>query len=89
MSKQVTLNRFVISAKTVSRATSKLEKNERSKLTAVIVKLEPVNYGRCCLCGRRGMLPCCLEYFNGEGCLVMWGDVCEECAAKTMEECLK
>ena len=51
------------------------------ELRAIIVKLEPVTYGRCSLCNRWAMLHFCLEYFDSKGDLVMWGEVCQNCAA--------
>lgn len=61
------------------------ESDEEPNLTVVILKLEPAAYGRCSLCHKRSLLPFCLEYLNGEGEMVLWGDVCQECAETTTE----
>lgn len=80
------LTGFQVEANVLNKdVSSVLEKAGAPKLTAVIVELETATYERCCLCNRKRMLRFCLEYFDSEGELVMWGDVCEECAAKTVE----
>lgn len=62
--------------------TRQLQKTRSEKLTVVIVKLEEndVHARRSSLCNRGGTLAFCLEYLDGEGNVVMWGDVCEECS---------
>ena len=81
------LTGFQVDAKTSKKdVSSKLDKVGVSNLTAVIVELEKATYERCCLCNRNRMLRFCLEYFDSEGELVMWADVCRECADRITAE---
>lgn len=91
MPKQVTLNGFVISSSSMPGSPTptqiqKQKKSEEPKLTAIIMKLEQPEYGRCCLCKRKTLLPFCLEYLNGEGNIVLWGDVCQKCVDESTAE---
>lgn len=79
MSKQVSLNGFVTSSSPIPAPTPQI----KPKFTAIILKLEQPEYGRCCLCNRETTLPFCLEYLNDEGQIILWGDVCKGCANKT------
>ena len=55
------------------------------RLMVVIVRLNPPSFGCCSLCHRWATLPFCLEYFN-RGDMVLWGEICEICAAETRED---
>lgn len=79
MSTQTSLMKYsVITTATIQEISPGRDLNPQ-KLTAVIVKLEPIIHGRCCLCNRMATLPFCLEYFNSEGDMVLWGELCERC----------
>jgi hypothetical protein len=68
--------------KQVGSPSPQIQEPQKPNFTAIIVKLEPASYGRCCLCNYRGPLRYCLEYFNSEGSMILWGDVCQNCADK-------
>ncbi len=74
--KQASLIKYGV-ASTAITMSSKTEIAETPKLTAVIIKLEPANNGCCSLCNRRATLCFCLEDFNSEGDMVLWGEICE------------
>ena len=97
MPKQASLNDFMISMpgtptpqtrpETLTPSTPRIqEKSEKPKLTVVIVKHEPVVHGRCCFCKRETLLPFCLEYFDSQSDLIMWGDICKQCVDKLTAE---
>lgn len=56
------------------------------ELTAVIVEFEPATYECCSLCNRWAVLHFCLEYLDGEGDIVLWGHICEQCRNRVMAE---
>ncbi len=59
---------------------------ESSKLTAATVKFEPAIYALCCLCNRWAVLRFCMEYLNGEGDIVLWGETCPSCRNRVIAE---
>jgi len=77
--KQASLMKYgVVTTATIQQTSPKRDLKPR-ELTAVIVKLEPVIHGRCSLCHHWVTLPFCLEYFNSEGNMVQWGEICGDC----------
>jgi len=88
MSKQASLNGFVVSSRPGSPAPKRfdIQQPENPNLRVIIVKLEPATHGCCCLCHNKTVLPYCLEYLNDEGKIILWGDVCKECADKNTTE---
>jgi len=80
--KQASLMEHGVAATAIT-ISSRAKKTEPPKLTAVILKLEPSIYGRCSLCNRWTILRFCLEYFNNEGDMLLWGEICEDCRFKS------
>jgi len=83
--KQASLMEYGVAAAPVT-ILSRVEETEPSKLTAVIVEFEPATYECCSLCNRWAVLHFCLEYLDGEGDIVLWGHICEQCRNRVMAE---
>jgi len=83
--KQASLMEHGVAATAIT-ISSRAKKTEPPKLTAVILKLEPSIYGRCSLCNRWTILRFCLEYFNNEGDMLLWGEICEDCGKALSEK---
>ena len=62
------------------------EPESREKLRAVLIQLGDPVRGRCALCKSVATLPFCLEFLDSKDNVVLWGDVCKECADKTTAE---
>jgi len=84
MSKQASLNGFVVSSRVGSPLPKKIHSQEQKPFTVIVVKLEPLSYGRCCLCNYRGPLPFCVEYLDAQAVLTCWGDICQTCGERVM-----
>lgn len=84
--KQASLLEYGVLVTAIAQETRPSRDLNPAQLTAVIVKLDPSTYERCCICNHQIVLPFCLEYLDSEGNLILWGNVCQQCENKVMAE---
>jgi len=81
MPEQVSLTEYGVAVTiTLTQETTPSRDLNPRELTAVILNLKPAVKGHCSLCNRSATLPFCLEYLDGEANVLMWGQICEDCA---------